>query len=198
MWHVMWYMYLHGLLSKDRKLSVMTLHSSSTPVPSTPITKPRREAADGSNSNPLLNWNIPVTSRVRWTKQLPLSWENLHSIKVHGVGLGGNNYNTGSGNNYNTAIATNLPYFGHMVSVRCNCYDITIVSNSIHICARRQVWFLRHIYVLEQCGNNVSLLGYLPGIATVIRQVHLGIPTTVIAHSTNSSYMKSNKLTNWW
>ena len=63
----------HFLCSSLLKLSVMTLHSSPAPSPSTPITNPVRDAARGSISSPRLREKAWVVSKTCFTKQLPRS-----------------------------------------------------------------------------------------------------------------------------
>lgn len=125
--------YLQALFKSEMKLSVMTLHSSSSPVPSTPIRNPQREAAEGSKKSPLLSWNTPVVSTRRSTKHDPLSWENLWG--------GGSPAHISVYHLYTRPLC--LPYLLHMICIRSYSDDVAIVSNTIHIRPHRQAYILR-------------------------------------------------------
>lgn len=71
----------HFVLSRDPKLSAITLQASSVFTPSTPITKVYRLAAVGSTSSPRLREKTPVLSNSWRTKQEPRSCENLRKAE---------------------------------------------------------------------------------------------------------------------
>ena len=73
------YIHSQGLCRRLWKLTVLILHSSVEPIPSTPITNPNRLAADGSIRMPrVVNWVVESNSFL--VKHLPRLWENLRLL----------------------------------------------------------------------------------------------------------------------